>query len=54
MKSFNVIVQHEYGEGNSMVYYLTNLAFDFVGTSRFYSFSELPSGGTKIINMDKQ
>ncbi|XP_060200320.1 uncharacterized protein LOC132628562 [Lycium barbarum] len=50
----NVLILHVYREGNSLAYFLTNLAFYFAGTSRFNSFVDLPSAGKRIINMDKQ
>ncbi|XP_060200867.1 uncharacterized protein LOC132629156 [Lycium barbarum] len=53
MGTFNVIMHHVYREGNSLADFLTNIAFDFAGTSKVNTFSELPSAGRKILNMEK-
>lgn len=54
MENFNVIIHHIYREGNTLADFLTNLAFDFAGTAKFSNFSELPSAGRRILNLDKQ
>ncbi|WMV19533.1 hypothetical protein MTR67_012918 [Solanum verrucosum] len=53
MLNFNVLIQHVYREGNSLVDFLSNQDFVFAGTTNFYSFSELPCAGRKILNLDK-
>lgn len=50
---FNVIIQHVLREGNALTDYLTYLAFIFVGTTPFYSFSELPTAARKILDLNK-
>lgn len=53
MSSFNLIIQHIFRYGNTLATTLTNIAFDFAGEVSFNSFSELPSVGTRILNLDK-
>ncbi|XP_075084856.1 uncharacterized protein LOC142168095 [Nicotiana tabacum] len=51
--NFNVIFQHMFKEGNSVADFIANMVFSFAGTSEFHSFSELPSAGRRLINLDK-
>ena len=50
---FNVLFHHVLREGNIVIDYLTNLVFCFAGTIQFHSFSEMPSVGRRLINLDK-
>ncbi|XP_009804158.2 uncharacterized protein [Nicotiana sylvestris] len=51
--NFNVIFQHVFREGNSVADFIANIVFFFAGTSEFHSFTELPSAGSRLINLDK-
>ncbi|XP_075092125.1 uncharacterized protein LOC142172415 [Nicotiana tabacum] len=51
--NFNVIFQHVFREGNSLADFIANIVFSFAGTFEFHSFSELPSAGRRLINIDK-
>lgn len=50
---FNVIFQHVLQEGNTLANYFANLVFSFAGTIIFNSFTEVPSTGRRILNLDK-
>ncbi|XP_019237121.1 PREDICTED: uncharacterized protein LOC109217336 [Nicotiana attenuata] len=50
---FNVIFQHVLREGNTVADFIANIVFSFAGTTEFHSFSELPSAGKRLINLDK-
>nr|XP_009615502.1 uncharacterized protein LOC104108225 [Nicotiana tomentosiformis] len=52
-ENYNVIFQHVLRKGNTVSDFLANLVFSFAGTIQFYSFSEMPSAGRRLINFDK-
>lgn len=52
-EQLSVIIQHVFKESNTLTNFLTNYAFDFVGEASFNSFSELPTAGRRILNLDK-
>nr|XP_016451963.1 PREDICTED: 14.7 kDa ribonuclease H-like protein [Nicotiana tabacum] len=52
-KNYNVIFQHVLREGNTVADFLANLVFSFTGAIQFHSFSEMPSAGRRLINLDK-
>ncbi|XP_075084894.1 uncharacterized protein LOC142168132 [Nicotiana tabacum] len=50
---FNVIFQHVYREVNTVADYIANNAFNFAGSTIFYSFIGMTSEGRKLLNLDK-
>ncbi|XP_070042883.1 uncharacterized protein [Nicotiana tomentosiformis] len=50
---FNMILQHIFREGNTLADFIANIVFSGAGTNQFLSFSELPSTGRRILNLDK-
>ncbi|KAH0746058.1 hypothetical protein KY285_007715 [Solanum tuberosum] len=50
---YEFIIQHVYREGNSMVDYIANFAFENEGRQSFSSFHELPTQAGKILNLEK-
>lgn len=53
MNNFNVIVEHVIREGNTLADFMTNYVFIFISTSIFHYFSEMPSAGRRLLNLDK-
>ncbi|XP_009794683.1 uncharacterized protein [Nicotiana sylvestris] len=50
---FNVIFQHVLREGNIVADFLASIVFSFAGSTQFHSFSELPSAGRRLLNLEK-
>lgn len=54
MEQMNVQIIHIFREANLLADYITNLAINIAEKVQLQHFSQLPSMGRRLINMDKQ